>query len=165
MLKLKLQCIGHVMRRADSLEKTPMLGNTKGSRRRGRQRMRWLDGITDSVSVHLSKLGDGEGQGSLACCSSWGRKELDTTEQMKSNGLVGGRGLDGWYLVLCCIGWAVGSTGLGCHKVRGWYWLLAGSQFGLLSPRPAFSPPCDLGALEYSGLVPKVQKPPGLLKA
>ena len=95
MLKLKLQYIGHVMRRADSLEKTLMLGKTEGRRRRGRRRTRWLDGITDSVSMHLSKLGDGEGQGSLACCSSWGHKELDTTDQMKSNSLVGGRGLDG----------------------------------------------------------------------
>ena len=96
MLKLKLQYFGHVMRRADSLEKTLMLGKTEGRRRRGRRRMRWLDGITDSVSMHLSKLGDGEGQGSLACCNSWGHKELDTTEQMKSNSLVVGRGLDGW---------------------------------------------------------------------
>ena len=55
MLKLKLQYFGHVMRRVDSLEKTVMLGGIGGRRRRGRQRMRWLDGITDSVDVSLSE--------------------------------------------------------------------------------------------------------------
>ena len=56
MLKLKLQYFGHLMRRTDSLEKTLMLGKTEGRRRRGRQRMRWLDGITDSEEMSLSKL-------------------------------------------------------------------------------------------------------------
>ena len=80
MLKLKLQYFGHLMRRVDSLEKSLMLGGIGGRRRRGRQRMRWLDGITDSMDVSLSEVGVGDGQGGLACCDSWGCKESNTTE-------------------------------------------------------------------------------------
>ena len=80
MLKLKLQFFGHIMQRVDLLEKILMLGGIGGRRRRGRQRMRWLDGINDSMDMSLSVLGVGDGQGGLVCCDSWGRKESDTTE-------------------------------------------------------------------------------------
>ena len=80
MLKLNLQYFSHLIRRTDSLEKTLMLGRTE--ERRGRQWMRWLDGITNSVDKFDQALGVGDGQGSLAFCSSWGCKESDTTEQL-----------------------------------------------------------------------------------
>ena len=80
MLKLKLHSFGHLMRRVDSLEKTLMLGGIGGRRRRGRQ-MRWLDGIIDSMGMSLSE-GICDGQGGLACCDSWGRKESDMAERL-----------------------------------------------------------------------------------
>ena len=67
------------MLRADSLEKTLMLGNNEGKRRRGQQRMTWLDHMSDSMDMNLSKLQEIEEDRSLACCSPWGCKELDTT--------------------------------------------------------------------------------------
>ena len=85
MLKLKLQIFGHVMQRANSLEKTQMLGKTEGRRRKGQQKMRWLDGIIDSMGMSLRKLRDSEGQGSLVCCSPWGCKESYMTKQLNNN--------------------------------------------------------------------------------
>ena len=81
MLKLKLQYFGHLMLRTDSLEKTLMLGKIEGRRRRGWQRMRWLEDISESIDMSLCKLQlflDGEAW-NAACCQ-WGHKELDTTE-------------------------------------------------------------------------------------
>ena len=81
VLKLKLQYLGHLMQRTDSLKKTLMLGKIEGRRRRGWQRMRWLNSITNSMDISLSKhLVIGNGQGSLVCCDTWGCKESDTTE-------------------------------------------------------------------------------------
>ena len=82
MLKLKLQYFGYLMWRADSFEKTLMLGKIEGWRRRWWQRMRWLDGITDSVDKVWVNSGSWWWTGGLACCGPWGRKESDTTEQL-----------------------------------------------------------------------------------
>ena len=90
MLFRSLQYFGHLMQRTDSLEKILMLGKIESRRRRGRQRMRWLDGITDSIDMSLSKLPElVVGQGSLVCCSPQGRKELDTTERLNCTELIG----------------------------------------------------------------------------
>ena len=74
-----LKYFSHLMRRADSLEKTLMLGNIEVSRKRRWQRMRWLDGITDSWTWVWASSGRSEGQGSLVCCSPWDCKKLDKT--------------------------------------------------------------------------------------
>ena len=82
--KAELQYFGHLMRRVDSLGNTLMLGGIGVRKKQGRQRMRWLDGITDSMHMSLGELWEftGDGPGGLACCNSWGCKESDMTERL-----------------------------------------------------------------------------------
>ena len=81
MLKLKLQDFGYLMQTANSFKKT-LMGKIEGGRRRGRQRMRWLVGITDSMDMSLSKRQELVMDREAVCCSPWGRKGLDITEQL-----------------------------------------------------------------------------------
>ena len=97
MLKLKLQAFGHLMQRVVSLERILMLGKTEGRRRRGRQGMRWSDGITDSVEWFERTLGDSEGQGSLAYCR--------VTTQWLHNNNVSKRNWRFWWQTTECSQW------------------------------------------------------------
>ena len=83
---IKLQYFGHLLQRTDSLEKTLMLGKIEGRKRRGWQRMRWLDGITNSIDMSLSNLQESVME--LACCSPWGHKESDMTEWLNNKNLM-----------------------------------------------------------------------------
>ena len=87
VLMLKLQNFGHLMRTADSLEKTLMLGKIESRRRRGCHRMRWLHSITETMDMNLENSGRCKGQGGLACCSPCDRKELDMTWQLNNNNI------------------------------------------------------------------------------
>ena len=82
MLKLKLQYAGHLIRRTDSQKKILILGKIEGRKRGGQQRTKWLDDITNAMKQFEQALGDGDEQGGLACCNSWGRKESDRTERL-----------------------------------------------------------------------------------
>ena len=111
---------GALMWRAESFEKTLMLGKVEGGRRKGQQRMRWLDGITDSMHMSFGKVQGG--QGGLACCSSWGHKEIDMTERLNGTELYCTPNTWGWYLGHS---WSSGSSSFYLTTNRIYHVLLA----------------------------------------
>ena len=111
MLKLKLQYFGHLMQSADSLGKTLILGKIEGRKSRGRQRMRWLDGITNSKTWVWASSGNGDGQGSLACCSPWGHKSQTWLSEWTITGLRAIHRLHRWSLRGFRQGWVRGPLG------------------------------------------------------
>ena len=141
MLKLKLQYFGHLMQRVDSLEKTLMLGGIRGRRRRERQRMRWLDGIINSVGHEFEWIpGVGDGQGGLACCNSWGHKESDTTELLTE--------LNWTYL----LGFPAGSTVKNLPAMQETRIWSLGWEYSLQKGMATYSSICLENRMEHGGL-------------
>ena len=108
ILKLKLQYFNHLMQRVDSSEKYLILGKIEGRRRRRRYRMRWLDRVTDSKDVNLSKPWEIEKvrMGTLACCSPWVCKESDMTNNWTMNQQPNGGRMDFWKHDICTVGYS-----------------------------------------------------------
>ena len=154
MLKLKLQYFGDLTH-----WKRPWLGKIEGRRRRGRQRMRWLDGITDSMDEFDQALGVGDGQGSLACCSPWGRKESDTTERLNWTELNWGRRIYGKadsqafpqdiWLRASWIGLRIIITSTECKWAPFGTWLTIPREFQEIFQRKAKIWECRKGRLQY----------------
>ena len=151
MLKLKLQYFGHLMRPADSLEKTLMLGKTEGKRRRGQQRMRWLDGITDSMNMSLSKLWEVVKDRGAWCAAVHGVTESNRTEQWNNSNKVQHRKCVISFLELSW-GWS------GRTPVGGMIWEGFPQEGGFPGSSVVKNLPASAG---YMGLIPGSGRSPG----